>query len=190
MPVDPVTVDKLMQELAAGADDDLAADGVVPADRSVQFEADLRFSKQIYELQLLLRDGPADAALVEGLVEDFHDEYARRYGKGSIVLGAPVDFVNLRAIGIGRTIKADLAAPQEAVAQGTAAPVESRRHVRTGRDQALTMQVDVHTGSALRPGHVLNGPALVDGSDTTVWIPDGANAAVDVNGTLVIEENP
>ncbi|MBO0731084.1 MAG: hydantoinase/oxoprolinase family protein, partial [Acidimicrobiaceae bacterium] len=126
MPVDPMTVEKLMEELAAGANDDLIADGVAPADRSVQFEADLRFSKQIYELQLPLREGPTDAALVDGLVEDFHDEYARRYGKGSIVLGAPVDFVNLRAVGIGRTIKADLAAPQEAVADGTGAPVESR----------------------------------------------------------------
>jgi N-methylhydantoinase A len=190
MPVDPTTVEKLMEELAAGVDDDLAADGVAPADRSVLFEADLRFTKQIYELQLALRDGPTDAGLIQGLVEDFHDEYARRYGKGSIVLGAPVDFVNLRAVGIGLTVKADLAAPQGAVAPATAAPVENRRRVRTGRDPQESVLVDVHDGASLRPGHVITGPALVDGSDTTVWIPGGATGSIDVNGTLVIEVNP
>ena len=37
------------------------------------------------------------------------------------------------------------------------------------------------------PGNVLAGPALVDGSDTTVWLPHGARARVDDYGTLVME---
>ena len=31
------------------------------------------------------------------------------------------------------------------------------------------------------------GPALVDGSDTTVWLPTGARARVDTYGTLVVQ---
>jgi hypothetical protein len=31
------------------------------------------------------------------------------------------------------------------------------------------------------------GPALVDGSDTTVWVPDGTTARVDALGSLVID---
>jgi N-methylhydantoinase A/oxoprolinase/acetone carboxylase beta subunit len=45
----------------------------------------------------------------------------------------------------------------------------------------------VHDGAALRPGHALAGPALVDGSDTTMWIPGGVSAQVDAHGTLIME---
>jgi N-methylhydantoinase A/oxoprolinase/acetone carboxylase beta subunit len=38
----------------------------------------------------------------------------------------------------------------------------------------------------LRPGHQLKGPALIDGSDTTVWIPTKASARVDERSTLTI----
>jgi N-methylhydantoinase A len=187
MPVDPALIGKLMEELAGMVLEDLAADGVAPDDRSVHFEADLRFSKQIFELQLPLRSQKADAALMESIVADFHEEYARRYGKGSIVLGAPVEFVNLRAVGIGTTVSATLSAADVTVPAGTTAPPTTTRSVRIGRAAGDAREVAVHRGEDLRPGHRLAGPALVDGSDTTVWIPDGSQADVDPNGSLVIE---
>ena len=42
----PTVVEKIAEELARTVDADLDADGVAPADRSVEFEADLRFAKQ------------------------------------------------------------------------------------------------------------------------------------------------
>ena len=42
-------------------------------------------------------------------------------------------------------------------------------------------------GDDLRPGHVVRGPALIDGSDTTIWIPAGAATTVDAHGTLDVE---
>ncbi|MHB1582290.1 MAG: hydantoinase/oxoprolinase family protein [Acidimicrobiales bacterium] len=187
MPVDPALIGKLMEELSGMVVEDLAADGVAPDDRSVHFEADLRFSKQIFELQLPLRSHQADTALMESIVEDFHEEYARRYGKGSIVLGAPVEIVNLRAVGIGKTVSATLSASDATVPAGTTAAPTTTRSVRLGRAAGDSREVAVHRGEDLRPGHRLEGPALVDGSDTTVWIPDGSKADVDPNGSLVIE---
>ncbi len=108
MPVDPLLVQKLLDELAAGVDDDLAADGVAPDDRSLRLEGDLRFSKQVYELQLPVSTTRIDEAALERLLHDFEGEYAKRYGKGSIVLGTPVELVSLRAIGIGATVRATL----------------------------------------------------------------------------------
>lgn len=105
------------------------------------------------------------------------------------MLGAPVELVSMRAIGIGRTVHASLeghAVP--GVAAGTAAPPAGARPVRVGRGDVV--DVAVYTGSDLRPGHTLRGPALVDGSDTTVWVPHGASAVVDGHGTLVVEVAP
>ncbi len=194
VPVDPALVQKLMDELATDVDGDLAADGVAPADRSLHFEADLRFGKQTFELSIpLLSSGPVsggrlDEPAVDRLLDDFRTEYAKRYGQGSIVLGAPIELVSLRAIGIGRTVHATMDAPVGgSVAVGTAAPAAGTRPVRVGRGDDGIVDVSVHAGEALRPGHGVIGPALIDGSDTTIWIPAGATATVDAHGTLDVE---
>src|SRR5581483_11950138 len=186
MPVDVDLVQKLMGELATGVDDDLAADGVVPADRSVQFEADLRFAKQIFELSIPVTGPRFDDAARDRLLDDFRGEYAKRYGQGSIVLGAPIELVSLRAIGIGRTVHATLDGHGAAgVPAGTQAPAAGTRSVRVARSDLV--DVAVHAGAELRPGHTLTGPALVDGSDTTIWVPAGSHAHVDPHGTLIVE---
>ena len=82
--------------------------GSPPDERSLRLEGDLRFSKQVYELQLRVSTTRIDEAALERLLHDFEGEYAKRYGKGSIVLGTPVELVSLRAIGIGATVRATL----------------------------------------------------------------------------------
>jgi len=42
-------------------------------------------------------------------------------------------------------------------------------------------------GSLLCPGHRLQGPALIDSRDTTIWIPDGVHALVDSYRTITLE---
>jgi N-methylhydantoinase A len=41
--------------------------------------------------------------------------------------------------------------------------------------------------AALQPGQHVPGPGLIDGADTTIWIPAGMSARVDADRTLVIE---
>jgi N-methylhydantoinase A len=47
--------------------------------------------------------------------------------------------------------------------------------------------VACYDAPALGPGHRIEGPALVDGTDMTVWIPEGAVARVDPFANLVLE---
>ncbi len=143
MPVDPALMQRLMAELEAEVRADMTADGVADIDQAVEFEADLRFSKQIYELQMTITPGPFTDASSDALLASFMDEYAKRYGKGSIVLRTPVELVGLRAIGIGRTIRASVGtAARPAVETGTLAvpvghpqgpPGPGRRRHRRGR---------------------------------------------------------
>lgn len=187
MPVDAAVVEKLAEELTRAVDADLEADGVAPENRRIAFEADLRFAKQSVELTVALRGGTIDPATLEHLVEDFRDEYARRFGRGSIVLGTPIEMVALRAVGIGRTPRARLPdSPLPPAGEGTPAPPAGSRTVMLDRGPRGWREVRVFDRDALAPGHVVAGPALVDGSDTTVWVPPGASAVVDRRGTLVV----
>ena len=108
MPFDVSELEKLGDELARRVDADLAADGVAAADRRVSLEADLRFVRQMWELTIPLPSAPIDEAAVDRLLEGFRQEYALRYGAGSISLGTPVELVAVRAVGIGSTIHGEL----------------------------------------------------------------------------------
>lgn len=187
-PVDPALIGKATSELREVILEDLAADGVRDEDRSVHFEVDVRFARQISEIQLSLPNGEFDDAAQDLLLEAFRDEYSRRYGKGSIVLGAPVELVTLRAIGIGRMTRAHVSpSALDIVEQDTPAPVVGSRSVRLERGDGGRRDIPVHDGAKLRPGHCLSGPALIDARDTTIWVPAGMKAHVNPQGTLVME---
>jgi N-methylhydantoinase A len=176
MPVPVEAFDKARQQVEAAVMEDLAADGVTPADRSVAFEADLRFRRQTFEIPV---------PWVEGgdLVAAFLEEYARRYGRGALVLGTPIELVCVRAVGTGRTPKAAVAARPPGSARPSAV---ATRQVRVDRGPSGVLGVDVYDAAALGPGHRIVGPALVDGSDTTVWVPPGATLLLDRYCTMEV----
>ena len=111
----------------------------------------------------------------------FTQEYAARYGQGALVSGAPVEIVAMRAIGTGRTVRAQLD-QRPAEARGTPAASGTRR-IHQGPHHA-PVEATVVRGADIRPGHTLTGPAIVDAADTTIWIPAGATARIDGFGTL------
>lgn len=187
-PLDPALINSVTATLGAAVLEDLTADGVAENDRSAHFEVDLRFAKQISEIQLALPQAKFDGAVESELLDRFRTEYGKRYGKGSIVLGAPIELVAIRAIGIGRTTRARLASMTSAtVAPGTPAPIARHRSVRLERDPGSRRDIPVHDGSSLLPGHALTGPALIDARDTTIWVPEEMMARNDAQGTLVME---
>jgi N-methylhydantoinase A len=191
MPVDPAVVEHAAAELRVALDKDLAADGIAPEDRRFLLEADLRFKRQVWEIAVPFADGAIDGTVLEEIAQGFRDDYGRRYGRGSIVLGAPLELVSIRGIGIGATVRATLdASDRPAVADGTPAPAVGERSVGLERTAAGRRDVAVHDVAALHPGHVVAGPALLDGTDTTVWIPPTAALHVNPHGTLVVEVHP
>ncbi len=187
LPGEAEVVAKVADELRGQVQADLAADGVASAARVVHFEADLRFYRQVWELTVPFEGSEVDAAAIAGLVKRFEDEYVRRYGSGSRMLGAPVELVTLRAVGTAADEVSEIAmTARRGVRAGTTVAPAGRRRVRSGRGRRGWRQVPSYDGLALRPGHCLTGPALIDERDTTVWIPEGAEASVSRHGTIAI----
>jgi N-methylhydantoinase A len=187
-PVAPATLEKLARELAAAVDADLAHDGVDPVRRSIGFEVDMRFAKQVFELPIPLAVADPTETTMDALLEQFRSEYSRRYGPGSIVLGSPVEIVSLRAVGTGAAPRAEL--DRIPARDRLATEAVTTRPVRVARGADGVRAVAAHASESLGAGDSLTGPALVDAPDTTVWIPSGATARVDDYGTLVLEVNP
>jgi N-methylhydantoinase A len=187
-PVDARFIEKGTAELTEGVLEDLAADGIPSDQRQVNFEADLRFRRQVWEIPIPLPAGPLDDAAMSALEDAFRDEYGRRYGRGSIVLNAPIEFVSLRAIGTGRTLKATIDAMDLPPAGPDSVPDPvGQRAVWVDRGADGREDVNVHRADDLHPGQTLRGPALVDGTDTTIWVPEATSLRVSSHGTLIVE---
>ena len=185
-PVDIDAVSVIAEKLRAQVDADVAADGIAPGDRSVGFEADLRFKRQKWELTVPLAGALSGPDGFERLIADFRDEYARRYGEGALMAGAVIELVSVRAIGVGRTVKPDLSLAHGRSGERGAPERAGFRPVRLHRGTE-PVAVDVYAGDDLRPGHRVMGPALVDGVDTTVWVPNDRALRVDDRDNFVVE---
>jgi N-methylhydantoinase A len=159
MPVDPVLVEKVRAELRAEVEHDLAADGIPGDKQGVAYDADLCFSGQRWDLSIPFDSGPATPDSVQHLMAGFRSEYETRYGKGSLVLGAPIELVALRAVGSGETVHPGLGrAARAPVATGTPPQSTTTRLVGVRRAQDQAHAVAVYEGDALAPGHEIAGP--------------------------------
>jgi N-methylhydantoinase A len=183
IPADPAALRPTVDDLIEAVRGDLAADGVPPELMSIGLGAELRFHRQKFELAMSWPGG-IDEERQLAAMRQFTQEYAARYGRGALVSGAPVEIVAMRAIGIGRTIRARLDR-RPAEARGAPAASGSRR-IHQG-PQNPPVEAAVVRGSDIRPGHTLTGPAIVDAADTTIWIPAGTSARVDGFGTFDLE---
>ena len=172
-------------ELTQTVSEDLAADGIAAADRTVTFEADLRFMRQQFELTIPCDPG-FSAQAQDNLIMSFTSEYQRRYGQGALVSGAPVELVSLRAVGRGRTVRAELVHSSPSSISKTQQKRQRQIWVGDG-SQVQPMNVDVLSSIDLRPGDVIQGPALLDGADTTIWIPPRVTARLSEHRTIDME---
>ncbi|WP_370617740.1 hydantoinase/oxoprolinase family protein [Mumia qirimensis] len=178
-------LDDVLADLVRGVRDDLAADGIDGGATEIVISADLRFSRQKFEHELVWQGG-MDADNQERQAARFRAEYESRYGQGALVSGAPVEVVTLRATGIGRTVRATLV-PDPRRATEEAEPRRQRDvQMVQGAAPAAT---DVYDRSDLLPGHRLSGPVVIDSDDTTTWVPEGFSARLDEFRTIVMEDD-
>jgi N-methylhydantoinase A len=160
---------EVLAELKRRADADIAAQGVAPENREMVCQVDLRFVRQRASLTLTLEGDRLDA--VE-LVQRFQDSYATQYGASSLTAQTPVELSTVRVVGIGRTTRAVLPKDRDRVPAGTTLRPTGRRNVYMDRGKATS--VPVYDAVAMRSGHRLLGPALIDTVDTTLWAPMGS----------------
>ena len=161
---DPDRVAAILRELA----DDALAEATAP-DPTVEREADLRYAGQSFELTVPV-EVPFDPDAVRAR---FHAEHERTYG---YQMDAPVELVNLRA-----TARAErsVAETRYDAAGG------SRIDTRSVEFDGATHEAAVHDRMAIPAGSAVEGPAILEGAESTTVLPPGWTVAVRDDGALV-----
>jgi len=172
-------------EAALGAQ--FRTDRIAPEAVSFARSGDLRYVGQGYELRVAFPPGLLAASDLDGVWARFHAAHAAEYGHS--FPDSPIEIVNIRVAGSGRTPKVvDPGAPMGGSLEASLirrGPVWFR--VAGALEPAPT---PFYRRAALPAGTRFEGPAIVLQPDSTTVVPPGASCAVEATGDVVITLNP
>jgi len=165
--------------LAAEAGRWLDSEGVASSEREALLTLDMRYVGQNFELPVRL----PSAALpdIEALARLFAAAHEQSYGYAN--LEAPIEVINFRLT--GRAKRAETKSPAAAKTPSSPPAPAGRRPVHFRWEAADN--TPIYRRDALKPGHTLSGPAVVEQLDATTLLYPGDTLTVDAAGSLLIE---
>lgn len=172
-------VQALLEEMAAQTRGELLADGVPEAQIVSQFEVDVRYEGQAFEVPLSIDPETLKADGLKGITDRFDAEHKRLF---TFNMDTPHELVNLRAVALGQAL--DLPAAQLPVGDGDPSAAKIRDH-ELWMDGELHAAV-IYDRAKLRQGDIIPGPAVVIEMDSTTLIETGCVGKVDAVGNILI----
>ncbi len=176
------SVDDLVQvlrEMATQTREELLADGVAEDQITAEFEVDIRYAGQAFEVPLTIDEAILEADGIEGILARFDDEHRRLF---TFNMDTPHEIVNLRAVALGQAP----ALPAAELAKGNGDPSAAKIRDHTlwmdGREQAAV----IYDRSKLLQGDIIPGPAIITEMDSTTLVESGCVATVDAAGNILI----
>jgi N-methylhydantoinase A len=135
----------------------------------------LRYVGQQWSLQVPMKDWDVAATRA-----DFEARHQRQFGHHQP--NGQIEIVHLRLVGIARLGRTKR--PDPLMADGAPMPRE-RRPVHLDTQSGFQM-LPVYDGNLMRAGHKLDGPALIEESNTTILIGTADRLEIDAHDNFLI----
>jgi N-methylhydantoinase A len=177
--LDGAALEAIFAALQAELDGDFAPYRPGDAERSFLRTANMRFSRQVHEVAVPAGSALDEPGAVEALVEAFDRIYEYRFGQGTGSRSAIIEVVSCHVLLVGALPKPDLAVAER---RGPLSATGTRRVYH-----GAWMDVPVYRWDDLPLHAQLHGPALIDGTGTTVWVAEDYAARVDAMANLRLE---
>ena len=175
-------LETVLDEMARQTRGELLADGVPEDQITTQFEVDVRYAGQAFEVPLTIDKTVLEKDGIEGILKRFDEEHLRLF---TFNMETPHEIVNLRAVALGQAPA--LPAIELPKGDGDPSGAKIRDHVlwMDGREQAAV----IYDRTGLRQGDVIPGPAIITEMDSTTLVESGCTATVDHVGNILINPN-
>ena len=173
-------VRSILDELGDEARSWMRREGIAEGDQRLAFNVDMRYYRQGYEIPVEI-----DPALLAGngtamLAERFNQLHEQFYGFR--MDESACEIVNLRAIGYGKVPEPHLPEGEPDASEASAAVVDEHEVYFQGE----WLPTRIYDRAKLRPGHRIEGPAIVTEFDSTTVVLSGHAAEVDRYLNLII----
>lgn len=180
----PDVLEPVFQDLQQRALDMLRKEGVERKDSTLFKYVDVRYVGQSFEIRVKFDGGEVcTAEHIQELVRNFHMEHEKRYGHKD--LNAPVELVNFRVEGIGKREPIFL---REIPSGQADPPMESLKSIRRVyfEESQTFLDAKIFEREKLLAGNVIDGPAIIEESNSTTLIHPGTAGKVDSYGAILI----
>ncbi|MHC5052455.1 MAG: hydantoinase/oxoprolinase family protein [Planctomycetota bacterium] len=179
--LDPGRLQTLVAEMVAEGNAQLGREGVADDLIAHQVALDLRYLKQYHEVTLPVPRDAVAKADVARITASFHGEHNRLYGYDLEAEGTDLELINVRVRSVGRVEKPSF--PE--LASGGKDPAGARKGRRRAYlpEERRFEEIEVYDGHRLQAGNEIAGPALVERTDTTIFISGGYEARIDGHGS-------
>ena len=183
---DVAGIANVFAQLEREGSDWLRDEGVPAASRSLSRSADLRYAHQGSELTVPYGNHTIDPEGIRNLVAEFHNQHRQLYG---FSLEQPVEIVTLRVTASGQVGAAILTSPTAAddvrsQNARTAAP-GSYRPVYFDENSAF-VECPIYNRDDLAADSIIEGPAILEGMDSTVVLNPGWLTRIDRHGNCIM----
>lgn len=183
-PFDPERLEEIYVALAAGAVEELRANGVAPEDITTNREVEMRYRGQVHEVRVPVPDGPLGAESLAVTMEEFRRRYNRRYGSGAAA-DAAIEARTFVVRGVGRQAKPELR-PAALSGEDPGPALVAERQVYF-RPLGGFVPTPIYRRELLVPGNSVGGHAVIEAVDTTMVIHPGQRAEVDAWGNILLD---
>ncbi|HET6509964.1 MAG TPA: hydantoinase/oxoprolinase family protein [Baekduia sp.] len=178
------TVNAITERVVERAVADIVAEGFTADQVEVLRGGDFRFRGQAFELSMPLPDRPLSADDAPRLAADFFTLYERTYGEGTAWKYVPEQMLNATVVARGRAERPEIAAAPPAPRDPSEVEVGRRSvflpSLREHRE------IPVYADERFTPGTQVSGPAIVDATDTTIYVPPNATARRDEHHNYIL----
>ena len=172
-------LEAVLDEMAAQTRGELIADGVPEDQLATEFEVDVRYAGQAFEVPLTIDKSVLEADGIEGILARFDEEHLRLF---TFNMDTPHEIVNLRAVALGQAPALPAAELPKGDGNPSAAKIRDHSLWMDGREQAAV----IYDRSRLRQGDTIPGPAIITEMDSTTLVESGCIAVVDAVGNILI----
>lgn len=170
-------VNKTLEEMEEQIKSSLTASGFKDGEYEIQRYGDFKFEGQIFELPVPIPPGKITTEAIEEIANNFAPLYEAEYGPGTAWVHSPVNMFTVRVTGVGHVDKFQPKSFPEN-------PVQAEDVKKTTRQVYLPMEhkwtdIPVYDDREITPGSKFVGPAIIERTQTTIFIPEGTIATMD-----------
>ncbi len=175
--IDADVVNRQFHRITERAVSELRAEGFA-GDPTIRRAINMRYLGQNYEHEVDIATGEIDTAALEAAFRRFDDLHAARYGY--LIEGEVIELVSFRVSAVGSRPSPPISEPPPA------GDYPRRRQDVHFRAHGTVEALFVHR-SSIRPGEVVEGPAIVLEEGCTTLVEPGMRLTKSPEGSLIID---
>jgi len=185
MPVDPDRLNKILNEIEDMLYERLSHENV--SRETVEFRRifHMRYRRQLNELPVVVPAKVYNEEDIQEIIKEFNRRFDEVYGAGAGYQEAGVEIISFSIDAVGKMPKPILKTEKSVGKDSSRARKGNREVFFPGFEKKL-IKTNIYEYDLLKPGNIVEGPAIVESFVTTVLVPPSVIAEMDVYKNLML----